>query len=61
MVMLVVDLDWREFGSLGRYRPMRRAAMVDLPQPEDPTIAVDVPSGRVSFRLWRTKVLGRAG
>lgn len=47
---------WR--GSVGGWRPRSRDAMVDLPEPEGPTIAVHEPAGKVIETSWRILRLG---
>ena len=48
-------------GGEGGYRFRRREAMVDLPLPEEPTIAVQVPGAKVMETLLRTWTVGRLG
>lgn len=45
----------------GGYSARRRFAMVLLPEPEEPTRAVDVPGIRVRFRDERIGIVGREG
>ncbi len=48
-------------GVDGGYSPRIREATVDLPDPEEPTIAVQVFGGMVRWRFWRMVVSGRDG
>ena len=50
---------WR--GSVGGYRPRRREAIVDLSEPEEPTIAVQEPGRKVKEMLCKIGTLGREG
>jgi len=48
-------------GSVGGWRPKSREAMVDLPEPEGPTIAVQEPAGKVIETSRRILTAGWAG
>lgn len=48
-------------GVDGGYKPRSKEATVDLPDPEEPTMAVQVFCGMVRLKFCRTLVSGREG
>jgi hypothetical protein len=50
---------WR--GSVGGWRPRRRDAIVDLPDPDGPTTAVQEPAWKVIETPWRILTVGWEG
>ena len=47
--------------AVGGYIPNKRDAIVLLPEPEAPTMAVQFPAGIVTFRRSRAGASGRVG
>ena len=45
----------------GGYKPSRSEAMVDFPEPEEPTIAVQRPPGMLRLRSESAQLSGRDG